>query len=571
MQVPKRKRMIIWLLWFLLIPASFSLVYAAFPPQVTGREIDVIAFLILMSIVSCIPIMINKIPVIASQGVSLAVFLIFGLVTELVLTQIATMVMLINLKVRGESIYRYPLNSLMFFFISLGSAVTFYLFGGNHQPDFETIGGFLPITAYEAAAFILNQIFLSCILFFVFEDRKIFGISDFIWDAVTSAAVAFPIGLALYMLYEELGIVSILLAGIPYICLTAVLKLYNSTGKMNRALQKTSDIGRQITGILNVDKVLDIFLQKISDLIPIDYAFVYEFQANELVLICSLESEDSKNDSSLTLKPYNGVSSRVYKSGRSLILNSRSQSNKLETSYVPTAVESILSVPIMRKNKPCGVITLASNQEKAFEKYHLTLVDILSSHLFVAIENARLHEETKKNSEICALTKVYNYRYFEELLHKEYDRIALREIQNLSLILLDLDHFKSVNDTYGHQSGNDILYQMARRLQEIIGSNGTVARYGGEEFVILLPEYVKSEAYVLAESIRENIEMKPFDLHSDLNDIRTKLEVYITASIGVASAPQDSEDPLSLVRHADRAMYTGAKKAGRNRVAEYVK
>ncbi|PLT30162.1 sensor domain-containing diguanylate cyclase [Peribacillus deserti] len=569
MRVSKRNRMIIWILWFLLIPASFWLVYAAFPPQVTGKELDVIAFLILMSIVSCIPIMINKIPVVVSQGVSLAVFLIFGLATELVLTQIATMVMLINLRVRGESIYRYPLNSLMFFYISLGSAVTFYMLGGNHNPNFGNLGEFIPITGYEAAAFILNQIFLSSILFFVFKDRKVFGISDFLWDVVTSAAVAFPIGLALYMLYKELGIISILLVGIPYVCLTGVLRLYNSTGNMNRALQKTSDIGHQITGILNVEKVLDIFLQKITDLLPIDYAYVYEYQDEDLALICSSESEDRAD--TLSVKPYTGISRSVYKSGRPIILNSQTQANKLETSNVPPAVESILSVPIMRKNKPCGVITLASHQEKAFEKYHLTLVDILCSHLFVAIENARLHEETKKNSEICALTRVYNYRYFEELLQKEYGRIETGNIHNLSLILLDLDHFKSVNDTYGHQSGNDILFQMASRLKDIIGTNGTVARYGGEEFVILLPDYIKSEAYVLAESIRKSIEMKPFKLHSDLNEKRTELEVYITASIGVASAPQDSEDPLSLVRHADRAMYMGAKKAGRNRVAEYVK
>ncbi|WP_409289563.1 sensor domain-containing diguanylate cyclase [Peribacillus sp. SCS-37] len=458
----------------------------------------------------------------------------------------------------------------MFFFISLGSAIIFYLLGGNHHPDFERVGEFIPITFYEVASFSLNQLFLSLIVFFLYKDRKVFGKNDFAWDVITSGAVVFPIGLALYMLYKELGILSIFLVGIPYVCLTVVLKLYNSTGRMNRSLQKTSDIGHQITGNLNVDSVLDIFLKKVSGLVPVDYAYVYEHQENGLSLICSLQPDEEK-DPEMYLRPYSGISRNVFETGRPLILHARPQFSRSEEAYIPPNVESVISVPIMRNNAPAGAITLASNEKKAYEKYHLTLVDILSTNLFIAIENARLHEETKKKSELCALTKVYNYRYFEEQLHEEYRRLDAGGMTSLALILLDLDHFKAVNDTYGHQSGNDILSGMASRLVDIIGTNGTVARYGGEEFVILLPDYVKSEAAILAESIRKNIEERPFILHSDLDADREQLEVYITASIGVAAAPQDAEDPLSLVRHADRAMYVGAKKAGRNRVAEYVK
>ncbi|WP_409289565.1 hypothetical protein [Peribacillus sp. SCS-37] len=106
--VSKRTKCLIWISWFALVPAGFWLIYAAFPPQVTGKMIDIIAFLILMCIVASIPIMIGKTAVVVFQGVSLAVFLIFGLATELVITQIAVMVMLINLKVRSDQIFRFP-------------------------------------------------------------------------------------------------------------------------------------------------------------------------------------------------------------------------------------------------------------------------------------------------------------------------------------------------------------------------------------------------------------------------------------------------------------------------------
>jgi diguanylate cyclase (GGDEF)-like protein len=137
------------------------------------------------------------------------------------------------------------------------------------------------------------------------------------------------------------------------------------------------------------------------------------------------------------------------------------------------------------------------------------------------------------------------------------------------LILLDIDHFKAVNDTYGHQSGNEILCELADRLTKMVAGRGTVARFGGEEFVVLLPNMNKTDAYETAELIRQSIANWPFTLYQALNQENKQMQVRITASIGVATAPEDAEDALALVRHADRALYVGAKRAGRNRVAEY--
>lgn len=153
----------------------------------------------------------------------------------------------------------------------------------------------------------------------------------------------------------------------------------------------------------------------------------------------------------------------------------------------------------------------------------------------------------------------------------EYNNLEAGNRKNLSLIMLDLDHFKVINDNYGHQSGNEILIQLAERLRALISTKGTVARYGGEEFVILLPDTEREEALHIAEYVRGTIANQPFTLHDSLDESNKQMMVRITASIGVSTAPQDADDTMALIRHADRALYTGAKQAGRNRVAQYVK
>lgn len=139
----------------------------------------------------------------------------------------------------------------------------------------------------------------------------------------------------------------------------------------------------------------------------------------------------------------------------------------------------------------------------------------------------------------------------------------------IALILLDIDHFKQVNDTYGHESGNEILCLLSERLRMVLSNRGVLARYGGEEFVILLPGYAAGQSINLAEEIKHAISSEPFYSHDHILRWEKVQEINVTASIGVAVYPDDCEEPLELIRHADRAMYVGAKQQGRNKVANY--
>ena len=144
-------------------------------------------------------------------------------------------------------------------------------------------------------------------------------------------------------------------------------------------------------------------------------------------------------------------------------------------------------------------------------------------------------------------------------------------LDELSVLMLDIDFFKEVNDTYGHQSGNDVLQTLARILKQHVPSNGIVGRYGGEEFVFILPEMSKYEAKLFAEQIRLEIESYAFQVYPSLNNQSAPVLISITVSIGVSTAPEDADEAKTLLSNADRSLYLGAKQAGRNRVAGYVK
>lgn len=194
---------------------------------------------------------------------------------------------------------------------------------------------------------------------------------------------------------------------------------------------------------------------------------------------------------------------------------------------------------------------------------------MLANFLAVSIENARNYERKKYESERCPLTNLYNYRYFTNLLENLFSQLRNDCAKIFSIVLLDMDDFKKVNDTYGHEAGNEVLRQLARRLERFVGKKGTVSRYGGEEFVIVFPNVAEEECFQMAEKVRQLVAGEPFYVAKTFKE-RRGAAIRMTASIGIATAPIHGEDPLSLVRNADRAMYTGAKREGKNRVARCV-
>jgi diguanylate cyclase (GGDEF)-like protein len=564
---------IIWSLWLLIVPIGFYFTFSFFPPFITGLNLDILAFLLLIAFIASTPMIVNNTPIFLIQWGSLAVFLTFGLFIEMVLVQIGIIVLLLKLRAGGKQLYRFPLNSLMFFICSLVSGLIYYALGGVHGQTLVDNPKLLVIAfIYASVNYFVNQLIISMIRYALLQQKQQHFGKDFIWETFTTI-LTFPIGLLLYTLYLEVGVVALLFVGVPFASLSIILNLYYSTEKVNGYLQKAAEIGHELAGKLDVDGVMGLFLQKLKTLLPVDEAFVLDKENGQLHII-RMESYNREFQSFNSIKPLKngeGIGGKVWQEKSSLIFSSSKEWKQISKEPLSLHMESVLCVPIVRSNEVAGVLLLASSEKRAYEKSQLMILEILCSYLAVALENARHYEKAKEISERCALTNLYNYRYLDNQLQAEYEKLVASERKKISLILLDIDHFKSVNDTYGHQSGNEILRELAGRLENLVGKKGTVARYGGEEFTILLPDVDKHEALKLAELVRLTIANWPFTLEQHISEKNKKILVNVTASIGVATSPDDADDPQSLIRHADRALYVGAKRAGRNRVAQYVK
>ena len=213
-----------------------------------------------------------------------------------------------------------------------------------------------------------------------------------------------------------------------------------------------------------------------------------------------------------------------------------------------------LEVPITYRNKPIGGLLIEDDTVfRTWEDEEVLMVKTVCDQLSVAISHARLFRQIHTQAMTDGLTTLFNHRYFQERLDREM-KLADRNNHQVSLILLDLDRLKHINDTLGHRSGDVTLGHVSSIMKETVRDVDVCARYGGEEFVIILPQCDRENAMKVAERLREAIASTPVPKVGQ-----------VTASIGVATYPTGAKSKEELVEMADRAMYL-AKAAGRNRV-----
>ncbi|MEA3506854.1 MAG: diguanylate cyclase [Elusimicrobiota bacterium] len=216
-------------------------------------------------------------------------------------------------------------------------------------------------------------------------------------------------------------------------------------------------------------------------------------------------------------------------------------------------IDSALCAPLKRRGELIGAIIISNKDSgKEFSNTSQRILATFANQSAVAIDNILLYKKSQHMSVTDGLTGVYNHRYFQNQMALELSR-AQRYDLNFSLILIDLDKFKDINDAYGHISGDRILKRISGQIEKRLRETDTVARYGGDEFVVLLPETGKKDAVSVADRIRESIDKA-----------NEGQEIKINVSLGVASYPDDGVYAKDLVQKADGALYK-AKDEGRNR------
>jgi diguanylate cyclase (GGDEF)-like protein len=219
----------------------------------------------------------------------------------------------------------------------------------------------------------------------------------------------------------------------------------------------------------------------------------------------------------------------------------------------------LVMIPLVAKGQAIGLVELFSNEEKHWDAERLELARTMANEAAMALENARLYEDARKLADRDPLTGFYNHRFLHERLGEEVIR-AQRARQPLSVLMLDLDDFKLVNDTFGHLFGDGVLTWTAELIRSTLRASDVPARYGGDEFAVILPDTDAADARRTAERILEAFRDRPF-----IGEQRGP--VPIAASIGVASYPADGRTATELIAAADRALYRVKRDGGHDAAA----
>jgi diguanylate cyclase (GGDEF)-like protein len=235
---------------------------------------------------------------------------------------------------------------------------------------------------------------------------------------------------------------------------------------------------------------------------------------------------------------------------KNYVLDGRAQGDNEQSQ----SIQPVAAVPLIYQERFMGVLMVRSDDStRVWQETEILLLRTVADQVTVAVNHARLFAQIQQQALTDGLTGCFNRRFFEMQLERDM-HLATRMRQPVSLILLDVDHFKKVNDTFGHDAGDVALRQLADSLRQELRGVDTAARYGGEEFAVILPQAGVEGAVAVAERLRARIE---------------KTEVpgvgYITASFGVATYPLHATSRDMLVGTADRALYN-AKNTGRNRI-----
>lgn len=257
-------------------------------------------------------------------------------------------------------------------------------------------------------------------------------------------------------------------------------------------------------------------------------------------------------------KEQGGLLASVYFNGQPLVIRPDTIAQYAQDPFLNVfkTIELVIT-PLKAKDKVNGLI-VADNlfTKKPITEDDLKLFMMLANQAGLAIENSRLYEMVVHKSHTDSLTSLWNHGFFQDTLLAEIGKAKEHDL-HLSLAIIDIDNFKKLNDTWGHQYGDIILTQLANIIKDSSRENDYVCRYGGEEFSMVLTKTNKEQAYLIAERLREKVAQHPF------LDGTARQPLKLTVSIGIAEFPHDASSKEDLIQLADKAMYT-AKFIGKN-------
>jgi diguanylate cyclase (GGDEF)-like protein len=322
--------------------------------------------------------------------------------------------------------------------------------------------------------------------------------------------------------------------------------LYEEGQQRAQEFSALFETAQAITSSLGTQAIVDRILSSAQRLIGADQGIIYQKveDSDEMSCIAATGSYIEEVKSS-RLRIGEGISGHVAQSGvGEHIADTTKDPRAKQISGTPEEPESMIAIPLKRKDIVFGVMILSRVGIRPFSEDDFRLISIFSTFAAASLENARLYAESAQMAITDYLTGLYNYRYFFKRLSEDLSH-AKRYGQQLSVIILDLDRFKQYNDTYGHQEGDRLLTIVGNSMRSSMRLSDVAFRYGGDEFAVILPHTDAEEAAVVIHRLTKRLEefLKPIEL------------VKVGVSFGVSTFPSDSSDGEELFRLADQRMY----------------
>lgn len=342
------------------------------------------------------------------------------------------------------------------------------------------------------------------------------------------------------------------------------LQVKDENRVLSERLEETS-ILYKIAALLNstydTHRLYPIIQNMLSEISFIDQFVLFEkdLQGHIIVDFMTEKTKDKNNKNILDVEK--GITDSVMRTQKEEYVPKVSHTKNFQKFFEKKNDACVFAVPFVSNKKVNKVLCFHSTKDlRENEKEFLRLI---SNETATAVERAKIYQHTLDISIKDELTKVFNRRYFNDRVFRELHR-ARRYKRELSLIMIDIDHFKNFNDTYGHHIGDEVLKWVAKNIGESLRDSDILARYGGEEFVIILTETDKRGAALGGEKVRKNIEERSTGL-TEMFKSSIPISRNITISLGVSHFPGDGNSVEELIGRADQNLYK-AKAGGRNQV-----
>lgn len=324
-------------------------------------------------------------------------------------------------------------------------------------------------------------------------------------------------------------------------------------------------VGQEINARLNPDQVYDAIFRAVEKVIPLNFMFISSVDSELGQHTIRYFKGDNANQHPTSLPIDKGLSGHVIRTGKSYRTGDYTKESPEDFEFLNYVsgkenYHSLIFVPMLRNQQVTGILSVQSKSVDQYTAYHQAILELIAPYAATALENASLFSKIENQAITDELSTVYNRHFFNQTMKSEVER-SQRYHRPLSLIILDIDNFKNINDHYGHIWGDAVIRRLGSLLKKNVRESDILARFGGDEFAIIMPETNIEQAQIVTEKLEELIRNEKITVD--------QTEIFVTASIGLAEMVHKIDKKAEdLIYKADYAMYH-AKRSGRDRTFVY--